>query len=229
MALVDSQSEQMPELKSVDEAENIVAQETPLEELNTGANEKGPDNKRTLPISGSNENDSNRNKPSKQPRISSKQVSPDVQRVKPSNGTLNSIWDDGHVIKTRKPTGEKCWECLWCQRQFSQWNATKAIYHVNQFRGNDIHVRSQHEFVWYLVSSSFLTFTFLLQPCTSRNIDKEHKRQYRGLMEALRNKRRKQKLQRKGKDVFSSFVEKIVEQHDEEVANNLINILGDRL
>jgi hypothetical protein len=48
-------------------------------------------------------------------------------------------------------------------------------------------------------------------------------------MEALRNKRKKQKLQRKGKDLFASFVEKIVEQHDEEVANNLISIIGARM
>eukprot|EP00980_Cylindrotheca_fusiformis_P000736 scaffold174_cov98-Cylindrotheca_fusiformis.AAC.5 len=114
---------------------------------------------------------------------------------------LQSIWDDTHVIKTLKPTGGKCWKCLWCHKQFSQWNATKAIYHVNQYRGNDI------------------------QPCTARNIDEKHKHQYHGLMEALRKKRRKQKLQRKGKDVFLSFVEKIVEHHDEEVANNLDNFI----
>ncbi|CAJ1966485.1 unnamed protein product [Cylindrotheca closterium] len=119
----------------------------------------------------------------------------------PSIGPLNSIWDDNYVIRTRRPTGEKCWKCLWCNRVFSQHNATKAIYHVNQYRGNDI------------------------QPCTSKDIDEERKKQYKGLMEALKNKRKKQKLQRKGKDIFSSFVEKIIEQHEEEVANKLVNFI----
>lgn len=122
----------------------------------------------------------------------------------PSAGPLNSIWDDNYVIRTRRPTGEKCWKCLWCSRVFSQHNATKAIYHVNQYRGNDI------------------------QPCTSKDIDEERKKQYRGLMEALKNKRKKQKLQRKGKDIFSSFVEKIIEQHEEEIANNLVNFIKDQ-
>ncbi|KAL3943289.1 MAG: hypothetical protein SGBAC_002660 [Bacillariaceae sp.] len=131
---------------------------------------------------------------------------PDTETVvsPPSAGPLNSIWDDNYVIRTRRPTGEKCWKCLWCSRVFSQHNATKAIYHVNQYRGNDI------------------------QPCTSRDIDEERKKQYRGLMEALKNKRKKQKLQRKGKDIFSSFVEKIIEQHEEEIANNLVNFIEDQ-
>lgn len=138
-------------------------------------------------------------------KIESRQLEsdPDGKPFVPSplSGPLNSIWDDNYVIRTRRPTGEKCWKCLWCNRVFSQHNATKAIYHVNQYRGNDI------------------------QPCTSKDIDEERKKQYKGLMEALKNKRKKQKLQRKGKDIFSSFVEKIIEQHEEEVANNVVDLI----
>jgi hypothetical protein len=226
LSLLDTKREQKRKLESM-ETENGVSSDTTLAVRDSNENES--DNESALAVRDSNENDSDKKRGLKQARVA-RDFSAMVETAKPSSATLNSIWDDGYVIKTRKPTGEKCWECVWCQRQFSQWNATKAIYHVNQFRGNDIQVRNMKSPLFCLFSA-FLTLSFSssLQPCTSRYIDKEHKRQYRGLMEALRNKRKKQKLQRKGKDLFASFVEKIVEQHDEEVANNLISIIGDRM
>jgi uncharacterized C2H2 Zn-finger protein len=59
----------------------------------------------------------------------------------PTKNPLTSIWDDDHVQREKTVTGEKFWKCLRCDRKFSQWNSTKAIYHVNQFTGCDIQVR----------------------------------------------------------------------------------------
>lgn len=142
---------------------------------------------------------------------------------------VGSVWDCEHVERGKKPnSGDKFWKCLWCHKTFSQWNSTKAIYHLNQTKGCDI------------------------KPCLS-DIDFDHKRHYTRLMEALQRKRRKhqsrnetnkddafhtvpisnkvettteaksvakhkQALKRKGMDIFTSFVDHIIEHHDKELA-----------
>lgn len=56
--------------------------------------------------------------------------------------SIADIWDDDHVYRNRTATGEKFWECLWCDQSFSQWNATQAINHVNQRACGDMQVRT---------------------------------------------------------------------------------------
>lgn len=45
---------------------------------------------------------------------------------------------------------EEKWRCLWCGHEFSHWNATKVMFHLNKMKGGDIircagKIDSQHE------------------------------------------------------------------------------------
>ena len=52
-----------------------------------------------------------------------------------------SIWDDSQVEKYICSTdGWKKWKCLWCQKSFKNWNATKVVAHLSKTRGRDIAV-----------------------------------------------------------------------------------------
>jgi hypothetical protein len=159
LTLLDTKRDLKRKLESM-ETENGVPFDTTLAVRDSNENES--DNKSALAVSDSSENDSDNKSGLKEARVV-RDFSTVVETTKPSSAILNSIWDDGYVVKTRKSTGEKCWECLWCQRQFSQWNATKAIYHVNQFRGNDIQVRNRKSplFLFVLCIPDTLFFFFL--------------------------------------------------------------------
>lgn len=60
--------------------------------------------------------------------------------------SVGSVWKDTNVLKIQNKQGEKSWQCLWCNQHFSQWNATKAIHHLNRRKGCDIKVTSCRSF-----------------------------------------------------------------------------------
>jgi hypothetical protein len=110
--------------------------------------------------------------------------------------SVGSVWEDKKVLKWQNEKGEKSWQCLWCQQHFSQWNATKAIHHLNRRKGCDIKVRNDLIVTasWTGSCSNHLTrccFSFFQKPCSSDHIDEASKRLYADLMIAVQAKRRK--------------------------------------
>ena len=71
---------------------------------------------------------------------------------------LNLIWEDDKIEKYNDHKGLPRWRCLWCGSSFSQWNATKALFHVNKATGPSI------------------------RACTSTKIDDTHKTEYKRLL-----------------------------------------------
>jgi hypothetical protein len=52
---------------------------------------------------------------------------------------IKSIWEDDRVQKMNDPKDNKPhWNCSWCGYSGAGFNATKAIFHVNKLRGNDV-------------------------------------------------------------------------------------------
>jgi hypothetical protein len=65
--------------------------------------------------------------------------------------------------------GNKHWKCLWCNRCFQSWNATKALFHVNKEKGAEV------------------------RKCTSHAIDEVHKLEYARLLQKYKHQRNAQK------------------------------------
>jgi hypothetical protein len=65
--------------------------------------------------------------------------------------------------------GNKYWKCLWCNRTFQHWNATKALFHVNKETGGEI------------------------RKCSSHAIDAAHKQQYERLIQKYKQQQKAQK------------------------------------
>jgi archaellum component FlaF (FlaF/FlaG flagellin family) len=79
-----------------------------------------------------------------------------------------SIWDDSKVEKYICSTdGWKKWKCLWCQKSFKNWNATKVVAHLSKTRGRDIAV------------------------CKANIIGKSHAIFYQNLQDAANKKRKR--------------------------------------
>ena len=88
---------------------------------------------------------------------------------------LDVIWDDDKIEKYTDNNGKNQWKCLWCGQSYKQWNATKALYHVNKETGGDIRV------------------------CKSTKIDEAHKAAYRRLFNKLIERQKSQTHLKQGK------------------------------
>jgi hypothetical protein len=88
---------------------------------------------------------------------------------------LDVIWDDDKIEKYTDNNGKNQWKCLWCGQSYKQWNATKALYHVNKETGGDIRV------------------------CKSTKIDEAHKAAYRRLFNKLIERQNSQTHLKQGK------------------------------
>ena len=82
----------------------------------------------------------------------------------PARG-LFSIWEDDMVEKFVDDKGKPKWKCLWCNKTFGSWSATKALYHVSKVAGKDV------------------------RACSSRRIDDFHQKRYSDLLSLRSNKR----------------------------------------
>ena len=58
--------------------------------------------------------------------------------IRPSPFKGGSIFDDDMVEKFTDSNGRPRWKCKWCSNEYSGWNATKAIRHLNKIVGMDI-------------------------------------------------------------------------------------------
>jgi hypothetical protein len=63
-------------------------------------------------------------------------ATPDQQKGTQVHG---SIYDDDMVEKFVNNEGKLRWKCKWCNTEYSGWNATKVIRHLNKITGLDIH------------------------------------------------------------------------------------------
>ncbi len=52
--------------------------------------------------------------------------------------TLKSIFDDEYATTYISEDGKRRWRCEWCKKDFSMWNATKALQHLTKQRQTDI-------------------------------------------------------------------------------------------
>ena len=89
---------------------------------------------------------------------------------------LKSIWEDDMVEKfIDKNSNKSLWRCKWCNKEFSGWNATKAMQHVNRISKVDI------------------------KPCTA-SISEDHKKRYSDLYNKTLKKRKKNEASRTSMD-----------------------------
>jgi hypothetical protein len=51
---------------------------------------------------------------------------------------IRTVWDFEKVEKTGENKSNGGWKCLWCQKSFKGWNATKALRHITKVTGKDI-------------------------------------------------------------------------------------------
>jgi hypothetical protein len=51
---------------------------------------------------------------------------------------ITSVWDFEKVEKTGEHKSTGAWKCLWCNKCFKGWNATKALRHITKVVGKDI-------------------------------------------------------------------------------------------
>jgi hypothetical protein len=63
--------------------------------------------------------------------------SSDSEKEDDSNN-LFSIFKDPYATTYVTEDGKKRWRCEWCKKDFSLWNATKALYHLVQKKQVDI-------------------------------------------------------------------------------------------
>ena len=66
--------------------------------------------------------------------------------------------------------GKKHWRCLWCNRTFQHWNATKALSHVNKVPNTDV------------------------RKCSSKAIDPAHQKEYKRLLDKHTSRKNAHKL-----------------------------------
>jgi hypothetical protein len=79
---------------------------------------------------------------------------------------IKSIWEDDRVQKMNDPNDNKPrWKCSWCGYLGAGFNATKALFHVNKVRGNDV------------------------KSCKGK-IELPYKERYKALLSSLQTKRR---------------------------------------
>jgi hypothetical protein len=64
--------------------------------------------------------------------LSSTTTPPVVVRI------VGSIFDDDMIEKYSDKEGKPRWTCKWCSQDYSGWNATKVIRHLNKVVGGDI-------------------------------------------------------------------------------------------
>ena len=54
------------------------------------------------------------------------------------DNNLSSIFNDPYATTYMTDDGKKRWKCEWCKKDFSLWNATKALLHLTKKRKGDI-------------------------------------------------------------------------------------------
>jgi len=93
---------------------------------------------------------------------------------------LHVIWDDDKIEKYIDNDGTQKWKCLWCGKSFLYWNATKALFHVNKEGGGNV------------------------RRCMSHTIDKEHRQEYKRLLDKYMQQKQSQKSLTESKKRSSS-------------------------
>jgi hypothetical protein len=80
------------------------------------------------------------------------------------SGIRKSIFEDKYCTKYQDEKGDRKWRCGWCNKEFSGWNATKALQHLTKQR--KVHI----------------------QPCRGK-ITTEYIEKYRSFLERSQRKR----------------------------------------
>jgi hypothetical protein len=58
--------------------------------------------------------------------------------------SLNKIWDDCHLQCYYDDQQKKRWRCLWCNKNYAGWHATKALIHLAKEPKMDIATCKAH-------------------------------------------------------------------------------------